>query len=184
MRLTLKQRTIARIVFLCGIILAISLGIIMPTYQAINTVTTDISTSEAQVEAAAIKARKIRTTITTLPEAEAKLAQLSQITLPAGQELPLIEQLESIAAQEQVVLDLDVQIVPTNQNKQLSHIRKQGIEQYYDFTLVTQGTLAQNMAFLQRLEQLPFYILMDTISIKQRADQNTFRYSIAILMNP
>lgn len=143
---------------ICLALVLIFCFIVLPAVKDIRDIRIVIEQKKAELEqklALGLNIKKIRKD---LADIESSLGDLDQIFVKSGQEVALIAQLESLAAREGV----DLSAVSDFTGKKINASFKQ-----IPLQLNLKGTLSQNMAFMKKLEKLPFYYNPDAITVSR-----------------
>jgi len=150
---------ITSIIFL-GVI-AIGIGIILPSVRYINTMKQEIEHTEAQLEEQYQKIKLLKRSINEIEEIKQNTKKFYSITMGKGNELQLIEQLEQLATTHHVAQNLGVSY---NDN-------------IYTFSFKINGEFTDVMNYLQSLEQFPYYINISAIGLNKSGENVSLSFS-------
>ncbi|MFA5211484.1 MAG: hypothetical protein WC414_03185 [Patescibacteria group bacterium] len=167
-----------------GILLAlclVSFGIIMPTVKYIKGLKRNIEITENEIEKSYQKINSLKNSINKLGEIKSEVEPFYFLTLDEGDELSVIKVLESLASQNNVLQTLDVNF---NDCKTLSKDNLYN-KPHYVFKLKLVGKYVDILNYLDDLEELPYYFLIDQISfgLEKNQSNGTVFANLSLILN-
>lgn len=156
MNLNLKQKILASNLSIIGVLLIITATIIYPTTKSILSLRQDIGSIQTQLEERYEKTQKLKRSLKELSEVKVLTAQLEKAFVKPGEELSLITTFEQIASQNQI--DQTLNLADVNEQKQ----------HYYRLSFLNNGSLANHLAYLVAVEQLPYYVIIKNLNFEKR----------------
>jgi flagellar biosynthesis/type III secretory pathway M-ring protein FliF/YscJ len=155
------------VLFIFGILLVMLLIIfliVIPSLKNITELRDSISQTEAYIEERHLKTQHMQKSVRRLDEVEAQAEKFYDVTVPLGQELRIITQLEKIAADSQITQNLDISLVDsTNADPAKAKSAEATLPTHYKFSFVNEGTFQNHLAYLKALEHLPYYVIIEAV---------------------
>lgn len=163
--MTLGQRMALITSGIFVVLLCITFFIVIPSVRYISTITTDINRTNSELEDQYQKIRLLKKSISELSTIQQETNLLKETTITKGDELTVIRELESIASDTGVSQNMGVSFVEKGKDAKRDH---------YVFTFKTRGDIASLVAYINRIEHIPYYMIIDSLTIakpeKQIAD--------------
>lgn len=162
MKLPLAKKLFLSLTALVVIILGISITILYPTIKKIMSLGSDIGQIQQNMEEKYEISQKLRRSLQEIDEVEKNTAEYSQAYIQKGSELEVITALENIAAENKIVQNMNMTLVE-NQGTD-----KVAMPEYYRISFVTNGSFADQISYLEALNKLPYYLIIQNINLEKR----------------
>ncbi len=158
--LSLKKQMFLRATILAVVSIAVALFLVIPKVHSIVAIKTTIIEQQTNAEQQHEQSKQLRRSLTELTRSIESAKALSEATLTSDKELAIIKQMEALSEKNAITQQLTVSVKEIDSNSPLT---SQGISSYYDLAFLNQATFEQHIAFLQELEQLPFYVIINEL---------------------
>ncbi len=149
-------------------ILAILLGIVVPSIRRITTLQKEITDTQVQFEKQYREATLVRRSMREAPQIAESLQPYEQATISATDALDMITLFENLADEYNIVQTVD----PTCTLEAPKPVKGKKNDPVglpsCTFTFVNHGTLTNQLSYLAALERLPQYLYIDTMSWQKR----------------
>jgi len=155
--LTLKQSAISLILVISVIVISVLLIIIIPSIKKINTLQSDISQTQKDLEIRFQKTKKLKRSLRELGGIQESINIFKGSKIKQGNELAIITELENLATTQGIEQNLGIS----------------ASEDSYKFSFLNHGTLDQHMRFFKALEDLPYYVLINKINWEKKSGEKT-----------
>lgn len=155
LRITAKQQLMALTSLATGITVAVTTLIIIPSVKSILALEKNINQTQKTLEQQYQKTQRLRRSIHELDPVLKQTEKFKQAFLESGGELSLITRLEELAAKHQVEQDLNA--LPAAETAAAT----QQLPPYFVFSFFNQGAFADLVSYLNALEQLTPYLIID-----------------------
>lgn len=160
--LPLKQRLAVIIGGMTALTLLIGGLVIVPTARRIDNIGDDIYETEKFLEGEYLRARELKKSITNIEDVAPTARVFERAVIRPGEELRVITELEGLAETHHIEQSLDVQF--TEGDPKQAGKRKTVSLPYFTFSFVNRGAFPDMVSHLRALEQLPYYVFIDTLS--------------------
>lgn len=175
----IKQRVIFSTVFIIISLLLIIFLIILPTVNYINSLKKNIQITETEIEESYQRISLLKNSINQVNEIKNKVEPFYFLTLNEGEELIIIKELERLALENNILQSLDV-----NFNKNSNNQDGLVSSAHYVFKIKISGKFIDLLNYLDDLEELPYYFLIDQMSIsKEKNSGDTIAINFTALLN-
>ena len=172
MKFALPQKLIFSLFFLLILIFIIIGAILYPTIKNIYILDKDIHYIQQDLEQKYDLSQKLRRSLQEMKQAETDAKKFSQAYIQQGQELSLITDLETLAENNNIKQELNLELIDTSQQK-IAVKDKPAMPQYYRLTFTNYGSFADHFSYLQSLEKFPYYFIIDTINLEKKKGKET-----------
>ncbi|MDD3663148.1 MAG: hypothetical protein PHT84_04755 [Candidatus Pacebacteria bacterium] len=170
----MKKLKIKHKVILSTFLIALSLFvviflIILPTIKYIDSLKENIAITEIEIEESYQKIILLKNSINQLDDIKEKVEPFYFLTLNEGEELTIIKELEDLAVYNNLSQNLDVSFNknPGNSKDNISNLA------HYVFKIRISGNFTDVLNYIDDLEELPYYFLIDQVSFaRQKSEQN------------
>ncbi len=142
------------------ILLVIAGFIIIPSINYIVKLKKDINSIQLQIEDRYQQAKKLKRSLNELSNLKQTASQFKQSFLKLGSELILITELEQIAGKHHIEQNLSINLITVKE--------KNILPVYYQLSFLNNGLMLDHLNFLRDLEKLPYYIIINNLSIEKR----------------
>ena len=167
--LSLKKKLIIRVGIVSILIGAIVLLIILPEVKKIVEIREVINEQQQSIEKEHEQSKRLKETLAELDHGLQVAEQISEATVKSGEELRVITQFEQLSES----LNLTQQLSLNQKDVEpASPLRPQGIGQYYLLSVSVSGNFENVVEFVQKLEQLPFYVAIDSMTWQSGAQRD------------
>lgn len=136
--------------------------IIYPTIKNMFTVSTDIKALQQELESDYSETQAMRRTVRELENATQEVGRYEHMVMTVGDELGMIEQLETLAKEQGVTQTLNVAF--SNAPDQTVGLP------YYTFTFALTGEMPKLLSFISALESDSLYFIIDTMRFQKVSD--------------
>lgn len=142
-----------------GIIAIVAL-IIIPSIRYIQNIKHDIEFTEAQLEENYQKMKLLKKSFQEVYSIKEETNKFNYITVKKGEELNIIRELERLAELHHISQTISVSLneKPVQTDDKTDATKKRP---HYIFSFKNEGTFKDHLAYLEALEHLPYYILID-----------------------
>ncbi|OGH85888.1 MAG: hypothetical protein A2493_02470 [Candidatus Magasanikbacteria bacterium RIFOXYC12_FULL_33_11] len=141
------------VVFLATIIVIL---VILPAIKQIKNLKDDIQNIEQKSEDQYKKIKLLKKSIAELDTIKEKINPIRQSIIEKNEAINLIQELEDLAIEKKVTQTLTIQ---------------EGAEKSFILNFSIRGTFYDCLQYLYTLEQLPFYLIIDSLSWTKTAEQ-------------
>lgn len=167
--LSLKQKILLSNMCIVLFLFAIVGFIIVPSINYIVKLKKDINSIQLQIENRYQQAKKLKRSLTELGNLKQNASQFKQSFLKPGSELILITELEQIASRHQIEQNLNINLIDENTKNQNYPVKEKNIlPVYYQLSFLNNGFMPDQMNFLRDMEKLPYYIIVNNLTIEKR----------------
>ncbi len=162
LRLSIKNKILLSILTLLVVISIVLIYIIIPSAKNITELKGDIGITEQNIEDSYQKTRLLRKSIHELDEIYETIDSYREMTVDKNEQLELITKFESLAEAHNIrqSTNLDFQAGDPKLDNQISD------GGYFTFTFHNIGSFENHISYLEAIENLPFYVLIDNINLK------------------
>lgn len=168
-RFNLKSKIQILIVLMLLLILGVSVFILAPRIKRINDLKQTVENSEDQIEKNYQRTKVLRKSITELDNMAQKVEKFEEMLITKGDELRVITMLENVAEKNNIIQELSVSFVADTQLELDSDGRKNKLNRpYHNFMFANEGRFEDLIHYLWEVEQLPFYLVIDKLSWRQK----------------
>lgn len=159
-------------------ILAIAIGIVVPSVRRIAALQKQITTTQSQFEKQYREATAVRRSIREAPEIAVSLEPYQQATIRATDALDMISLFESLATTYNIDQTINVRC-ETEAPKPAKGQKPNPINlPGCIFSFLNHGTVPHQLSYLAALERLPQYLYIDSMSWEKRRSGNTEDVSV------
>ena len=116
------------------------------------------------MEASYQNATKLRRTVKELETIKTQAKTYGGAMIVRGEELDIITELESLAQQHQ----LDQTLNAAFSDAKSAAPNKPALPEYYEFAFLINGSFSKEIDYLNALEKLPYYIIVNNIKFENR----------------
>lgn len=181
MQLTLKQRLTTYIAIITIGTLVVGGLIVWPTVNHILTLRNDINIIQQELENRYEKTQKLKRSLQELGTIREVASQINQIAIEPGGELSVITQLEKIAIENNIEQNTDLNFVDTTKEKATkTNTKKMALPQYYKFSFLNNGYFEDHISYLQSLERLPYYLIIENLNFEKRKGEDNQKNKITL----
>jgi Tfp pilus assembly protein PilO len=181
--LPLKQRLLLLIVGMSLLAILIGALVIFPTVKRINMIGNDIAETEKFLETEYLRTRELKKSITNIEDVAREARVFERAVIRLGEELRVITELEALAETHRIAQSLDIAFIDLDTKAGLS---------YFTFSFVNRGEFSDMVKHLRALEQLPYYVFIDTLSWERERSTSrgtadgalTLRFTAKIYVHP
>jgi len=171
--MSLKQKLLIYILAIFVVVVIVGGFIITPTVIKILSLRNDINNIEGEMESRYKKIQSLKLSVQKLPIIKSETNKFSEITIKPGEELNVITELEKIAIENNIEQNTDLVFVDTKKDKPTNATTKKDntekpLPQYYKFSFLNNGYFADHIKYLQALEKLPYYMVIDKLSFEKK----------------
>lgn len=171
--MSLKQKLLIYILAISVVVIIVGGFIITPTVAKILSLRNDINNIEGELESRYEKIQSLKLSIQELPDIKSETDKFSAITIKPGEELNVITELEKIALENNIEQNTDLVFVDTKKDKPTNTTAKKdsvekSLPQYYKFSFLNNGYFSDHIKYLQTLEKLPYYMIIDKLNFEKR----------------
>lgn len=131
--------------------------VILPTVKYIKNLKIDIQKIEQDSEDQYQKIKLLKKSIAELETVKENSKKLEQGMINKDDTIKLIQELEDLAIEKKVIQNLNIQ---------------EGPENSFVFSFSVRGTFYDTLQYLHSLEQLPFYVIINSVNWSKVDDQN------------
>lgn len=167
-QLTVRQQLV---LFNTGVIitLAIVIGaIVHPAIREIRELQKHIRDTHVYLEGRYESVQRSKKTVAALPEIEPVVEVFGKSFVRLGSELSVITQLEALAERN----NIDQQLSAIRIEERKNQPNKKNLNKpYYQFSFLNRGTFANQLAYLQGMEEMPYYIKIERMTWEKPQDQ-------------
>jgi Tfp pilus assembly protein PilO len=154
-------------IFISSIVLAVALIsflIVLPSLRQISELKRSINATEEFIEQQYLRTQHTKKSIRHLSEVLVQTEKFYNAVLKKEEELKIITQLEGLAAKNKIDQKIDLQFIePVAENEKTS-VKKQPFDlPYYQISFSNTGEFQNLVAFLQDLEGLDYYLIIDSL---------------------
>lgn len=160
-RLPLKKQMLLTVSAVVLLLFLVTLLVALPRAKSILQIRETIIDRQTEVEKQHSQSRKLRLTLLELDRSLDVAREISQATVSTGQELDIIEQLESLS--DSYGIDQNLSVAVQDVPKDSPYLKK-GIKKYYELSFLNHGRYDQHIAYLSALEHLPYYMIIDQLA--------------------
>lgn len=154
MRISVKNQLIILLSAAGLLTLLISLAVIFPTVRRILELERDITATERNVEKQYQRTQKLRRSTHEIGDVIALTARYRESMIEKGQELPVITELERLAAAHNIDQTLVVNFA--DKGAYLA-------DPQYTFSFLNKGEFTDHIEYLRALEHLPYYMVINSL---------------------
>lgn len=151
------------------------------------------------------KTQKIKHSLLELSKIKVEIGEISKSLVDTGEELKIITELETIAQNNHIDQNIDLNFIRKSTTKnqktvnneedgapttQVDTKNKRALPNYYKISLLNTGSFTDHLNYIQALEKLPYYIIIDNINFEKRqtntpnqASPITLRFDAIIYAN-
>lgn len=158
--------------------ISIIVGIIVPSTRYIKKLRTNIIGTQEFSEKNYQRSQQLKKSIKELGNIYGRTGDMKRMTFEKEKDLVLIKQFEDLAERFDIRQNLNLEY------REGSKMDTQGIKDggYYIFTFHNQGSFKNHLAYLQALEILPTYVIIDNLSFisqnnPENPQQTTFNFT-------
>lgn len=189
MNLNLKQKILASNLGISVVILLIGATIIYPTVKNILELRHDIGDIQTQLEERYEKTQKLKRSLKELSEIKTLANELQKTTAKNGDELAIITTFEKLAGQYRIDQNLDIAVMDETKGSGKDGAPKsaRALPRYYRLSFLNNGLFADHLQYLQAIEKLPYYAIIDNLNFEKRQGEKdgaafplTLRFDVII----
>lgn len=181
MQLTLKQKLTTYIAGIAIGTLVVGGLVVWPTVNHILTLRNDINIIQQELENRYEKTQKLKRSLQELSTIREVVNQINQIAIEPGDEILVITQLEKIAIENNIEQNTDLNFVDTTKEKTVkTNTKKMAMPQYYKFSFLNNGYFEDHITYLETLEKLPYYLIIDNLSFEKRKGEDNLKNKITL----
>lgn len=163
--LPLKYRLLVIIGAIIAFLAMVVFLIIIPTVCQLLELKRDISILQTQVEERYERIQHMRRSMKELDNIKILTEKLSHTSIKKGDELKIITEFEKLAEENKIKQTLNANLIEDKEKTEKN--QKGGIlpalPQYYQFSFLNQGLFSDHLKYLQALEKLPYYIIINNM---------------------
>lgn len=162
MKLPLVKKLLISLIILVIIILGICTTILYPTIKIIMSLGSEISEIQQEVEEKYDLSQKLRRSLQEIDQVEKNTSQYAKAYIRRGDELSIITALENMAIENNIDQTINITFVenqPTDKN---------ALAQYYRISFVNNGYFSDQISYLDSLNKLPYYLIIQNINLEKR----------------
>jgi hypothetical protein len=157
MRLSLTKRILLTNGGILSAVIIIALGVIAPSATYILNIKNNIQMAESQLEQNYEKVRLLKRSVRELPIVHKNVSAYEDATITKGQALIVITELEKIAERNNILQNLSASYTDA---KTAGSTRS-----FYTLAFTNKGAFKNQIAYLQDVEKLPYYMVIDSIAL-------------------
>lgn len=148
-----------------GVMIVLIIGlIIVPSVKRIIELKKNISDTHVLMEGQYQKVKQLRRSLRELKNVQTEVKEYAQSNLSPGQELSVITSLEALATKHNIKQTLHVAL-SDNPAGPVSL-------PFYTFSFLNQGSWQHQLAYLKAMEELPYYLIIDSLQWEKSARGN------------
>lgn len=182
---SIMKRLLVITILIFFVIICVGFFVVLPSVKRTRELQKHVQQTQVSLEQDYQKTIQLRRSVRELDAVYKQAQTYAQTTINSGDELNVITELESLASRYGVEQTLhvtftDPKAVPAGERKSLPTKLKLP---YYTFSFLNHGTFEQHMHFLEALEHLPYYLIIDSIQLEQRSgdtDRVTLRFDARV----
>ncbi len=174
MKISLSKKLFLSLTILVVIILCICVTILYPTIKTIISLGSDISKIQQNLEEKYEISQKLRRSLQEIDKVEKNTVLYSQAFIKKGEELEVITALENIATENNITQNMDMVLVNTEGKD------KSALPQYYKISFVTNGFFSDQIAYLDALNKLPYYVIIQNLNLEKRNKKENEKNPLAL----
>ncbi|MFH0857292.1 MAG: hypothetical protein V1848_00920, partial [Candidatus Magasanikbacteria bacterium] len=167
---SVKQSTLFYIIQKIVFISIISGVIIFPAVHRMNELKTYISSSHRELEDQFTRIKLLKKSLQELSSVQSTTENFKKASIQKGSELEIIKIFENLAQKHQIQQNLSVSSFETQKNPKA---KPEISPYYYTFTFPNTGEYVNQMEYLEDIEHLPFYTIIDAVTINKKSLKNT-----------
>lgn len=156
--LSLKKQLLLFIALISLALVGITFLIVLPAINTINQLREQIYESQRLLEERLQRTKLVKRSLQELTAIEKQMQEFKVTTFEEGEELKIITELENLAPQYNIRQTLNVAPVASP---------VKGL-QAYTFSFLNHGLFADQIKYLKALEELPYYISINSIQWEKR----------------
>lgn len=205
MNLSLKKRLSIFTLSIALTAVLIAFLILLPAVKNILELRIYVSNMQQDLNDRYEKTQKLKRSLLELNKIKIEIGEISKSLVDTGDELKIITELEIIAQNNKIDQNIDLNFIKESTTKnqktinnkegstpttQIDTKNKRALPNYYQISLLNTGTFVDHLHYLQALEKLPYYIIIDNISFEKRqtstpnqASPLTLRFDAIIYAN-
>jgi len=182
MKLSLTKRLILYIIGIALGLFIIAGFIVTPTVNDILTIKGDINIIQGELEKRYERTQKLKRSIQELNSLREEANKFAQATIRQGEELRVITELENLANIYQIDQTLNLQFHDTSEDKPTkgSKAKVHPLPQYYRFSFLNNGQFEDQLKYLQALETLPYYLIINNLQLEKRGGEEDVKSPITV----
>lgn len=187
-RIPLRHSISLLIAVISIMILLLIVFITLPVVLRINNLSTSIQDTQAFLESQYEKSLQLKRSVSELPVAITKAAQFSNAYTKANTEVDIIRMMESIALEHNLKQSLDISFRGTGVPAPKKELTAQYRKPHYELSILATGSFVDLMSYLDTLEKLPLYVIIDSVELSQGTASTegspivNFRYTARIFV--
>ncbi len=162
MKIPLAKKLFLSLAILIVIILCICITILYPTIKTITSLGSDINKIQQNLEEKYEISQKLRRSLQEIDNVQKNTIQYSQAYIKKGSELEIITALENIATENNITQNMDMTLVNTDNKDKIA------MPEYYRISFITTGHFADQISYLDALNKLPYYIIIQNLNLEKR----------------
>lgn len=138
--------------------------VLWPAVRTINSLGKNIEETEQYLEDQYLKSQRMQRSLRELDAIEMQVKNFEGLTIPPDTDLELITGLEALALAHNIEQNIDIQYVED---------KKRTIDGYYEVSFLNHGTYKDHLEYLRTLEELPYYVHIQNITLERRGSSNS-----------
>jgi len=164
-RLSIKTQLTSFITTMLVMSVGVGAFIVVPTAFAIRTTRTELTQLQSFLETKYIEGQSRKESIERLGTVREQIGMFSNMTMKSGDELSIITQLEHIAERRSIEQELQVSYKEKHDPPPRDVVYKRTRRQkpHFVFSVTAQGTYTDLVDYLNEIERLPQYFIMDNL---------------------
>ncbi len=180
----IKQRLLILTSSIALVLILISVLIVLPTIKQILSLKNNITSIQGNLEERYEKTQRLKKSVSQLSQAKQSAEQFSQAAINPSDQLKSITELENLASQNNIEMTENVEYIDLGQNKDNDSnsdtVDSPVLPQYYHFSFLNNGSFRDHLAFLKKIENLPFYLIINNLKFEKKENGNSLSMPVSL----
>lgn len=183
MNLSLKKRLTIFTLSIALTAVLIAFLILLPAVKNILELRIYVTNMQQDLNDRYEKTQKLKRSLLELNKIKIEIGEISKSLVDTGDELKIITEMETIAQNNKIDQNIDLNFIKESATKnqktinneegstptaQIDTKNKRALPNYYQISLLNTGSFVDHLNYIQALEKLPYYIIIDSISFEKR----------------
>lgn len=181
-RLPLRQSILMLIIVIALLIIALSAFVTIPMILRIRQLNVEIQDTQLFLESQYEKTLQLKRSVNELPQVITQTAPYINAFTQEDSEVELITLFEDLASRHNINQSLDITFSSDGTPPPIPQLTAQYRKPQYEVALTARGSFDDVMAYLDEIEHMPLYMIIDQVDLNANGDMINIRFSVRIFV--
>lgn len=181
-RLPLRQSILMLIIVIALLIIALAGFVTIPMVLRIRQLNVEIQDTQLFLESQYEKTLQLKRSVNELPQVITQTAPYTQAFTEKETEVELITLFEDLANRNSINQSISISFNPNGSAPPVPKFTAQYKKPHYEVTLTANGAFEDTMSYLDEIERMPLYMIIDRMDLSANGNDTSLRFSVRIFV--